>query len=196
MRTTIPFLRNSLFMLLVVLALTSLRTAGQTKPAAARIVRAVDDTQTVTLKGNVHPLAKSAFDRGMVDTGQPLSRMLLLLQRSPEQETALRQLIDEQQMKSSSNFHTWLTPEQFGQQFGPADADIQAVSSWLTSRGFSGVKVGPGRTTVEFNGTAGQVQDAFHTQIHRYMVKGNERIANSSDPQIRAALSPVAGGVV
>jgi len=109
-------------------------------------VRAVDDTQTVTLKGNVHPLARAEFDRGMVDPGQPVGRMLLLLARSPEQETSLRQLIDEQQTKSSPNFHAWLSPEQFGQQFGPADADIQAVTTWLAAQGFSGVKVGVGRT--------------------------------------------------
>ena len=31
---------------------------------------------------------------------QPATRMLLLLQRSPEQETALRQLLDQQQDKT------------------------------------------------------------------------------------------------
>ena len=39
--------------------------------------------------------------------------------------------------KSSPNYHMWLTPEQFGQQFGPADADIQAVTDWLTVAGLS-----------------------------------------------------------
>ena len=196
MRSTIPFLRNSLFLLLAFLALTASRASGQMKPAAARIVRAVDDTQTVTLKGNVHPLARAEFDRGTVEAGQAAGRMLLLLQRSPEQETALHQLIDEQQTKSSSNFHAWLTPEQFGQQFGPADADIQAVTTWLAAQGFSGIKLGAGRTTIEFSGTVGQVQEAFHTELHNYLVNGNRRIANSSDPQIPVALSPVVAGVV
>jgi subtilase family serine protease len=122
--------------------------------------------------------------------------MLLLLQRSAEQETALRQLLDAQQTKGSGSYHAWLTPGQFGQQFGPSDADVQAVTDWLTKQGLQVAKVSAGRTTVEFNGTVAQVQNAFHTQIHHFVVNGNEHIANVSDPAIPAALAPVVRGVV
>jgi len=40
------------------------------------------------------------------------------------------------------------------------------------------------------------VQEAFHTEIHNYLVNGNRRVANSSDPQIPMALAPVVAGVV
>ena len=122
--------------------------------------------------------------------------MLLLLQRSPEQESALRQLLEDQLTLNSPRHHAWLTPEQFGAQFGPSDTDIQSVTNWLNARGFHGIKVGPGRTVIEFSGNAAQVRDAFHTEMHRYVVKGAERFANASDPQIPAALSPVVAGVV
>ena len=62
--------------------------------------------------------------------------MLLVLKRSPEQDTALDKLMAEQQDQSSPNYHHWLTPEQFGEQFGPADQDIQTITSWLESQGF------------------------------------------------------------
>jgi len=101
---------------------------AQTATVPARVVEAVDDTQTVTLHGNVHPLARLEFDQGAVSDAQPMNRMLLLLQRSPEQELALQQFMEEQQTKDSPNFHNWLTPTQFGAQFGPADADIQTVT--------------------------------------------------------------------
>jgi len=65
--------------------------------------------------------------------------------------------MEEQQSKNSPNYHAWLTPEQFGQQFGPADADVQAVTDWLTSHGFQNIKVTKGKTVVEFSGNAGQV---------------------------------------
>src|SRR5208282_3477686 len=162
----------------------------------ARVVDAVDETQTVTLKGNVHPLARAEFDQGAVSDAAPATRMMLLLQRSPEQETALRQLLDQQQDKTSANYHAWLTPAQFGTQFGPADADVQAVTGWLQSHGFQNVKVGAGRTTIEFSGNVGQVRNAFHTDIHQFSVHGEQHMANVSDPQIPAALSPVLGGVV
>jgi hypothetical protein len=50
--------------------------------------------------------------------------------------TSLRQLLEEQQVKSSANYHHWLSPEEFGNRFGPTDADIQLVTDWLTSEGF------------------------------------------------------------
>ena len=100
--------------------------------------------------------------------------------RGAEQEAALRQLLDEQQVKSSPNYHQWLTPEQFGKQFGPADADIQAVTDWLTTQGFQVNRVAAGRTVIEFSGTAGQVRQAFHTEIHKFVVNGEEHWANAT----------------
>jgi hypothetical protein len=171
-------------------------SSNETPIIPARITQAVDEKNLVVLKGNVHPLARPEFDEGAVADAQPLNRMLLLLQRSPDQEFALRQLLDDQQNKSSANYHVWLTPEQFGKQFGSADADVQAVTAWLTSKGFTSIKVGPGRQAIEFSGTAGQVRNAFRTEIHRFVVNGEEHTANANDPQVPAALSPVVGGVV
>jgi Pro-kumamolisin, activation domain/Bacterial Ig-like domain (group 3) len=170
--------------------------ATQTPRVPARITQTVDEQDRVTLRGNIHPMARTVFDRGAVADSQLASRMGLLLQRSPDQETALRQLMDQQQDKSSPNYHKWLLPDQFGKQFGPADADIQAVTDWLTSRGFTGIKVSAGRTTIEFSGNIGQVRNAFQTEIHHYLVNGKMHMANVSDPQIPAALAPVVAGVV
>jgi hypothetical protein len=179
----------------------SLPAAAQTNDAQLpsrppRITQAIDENQLVLLRGNVHPLAQAKFDQGAVSDAQPLDRMLLLLQRAPEEEAALRQLLDDQLTLNSPKHQAWLTPEQFGAQFGAADADLQTTTSWLSAKGFHGIKVGPGRTAIEFSGTAGQVRDAFHTEIHHYVVNGVQRFANSSDPQIPAALAPVVAGVV
>ncbi len=160
----------------------------------ARITQPVDIENLVTLRGNTHPLARPEFDQGAAPDSLPTERILLVLQRSPAQETALRKLLDEQQTKSSPNYHMWLTPERFGQQFGPADADIQTITDWLTSQGFQVSHVAAGRTVIEFSGTAGQVRQAFHAEIHRYEVNGEEHWANASDPQIPSALAPVVAG--
>ena len=173
----------------------SLMVAGQQAATLpARITQSVDMENLVTLRGNTHPLARPEYDQGAAPDSLLTERMLLVLQRSAEQEAALRKLLDEQQIKSSPNYHMWLTPEQFGQQFGPADADIQAVTGWLTSQGFQVSHVAAGRMVIEFSGTAGQVRQAFHTEIHKYVVKGEEHWANASDPQIPAALAPVVAG--
>ena len=168
---------------------------AQTHPVPARITAPVDDTRTVQLKGNVHPLARPEFDRGAVADSQPMTRMLLTLERSAEQETALQQLMDAQQTKGLASYHAWLTPEQFGKQFGPSDVDVQAVTDWLTRQGFQVAKVAAGRTAIEFSGNAAQVRNAFHTEIHRFAMNGEEHFANVSEPAIPAALAPVVKGV-
>nr|MDP9147852.1 S53 family peptidase [Acidobacteriota bacterium] len=172
-------------------------TASQTTPVkASRITEAIDEKRLLRISGNVHPLAQAKFDQGALDDAQPMDRMLLLLKRGRAEEAALRQVLEDQQTTNTPKHHAWLTPEQFGAQFGPSDADVQATIDWLTARGFHGVKAGTGRTVIEFSGTAGKVRDAFHTEIHRYVVKGAEHFANASDPQIPAALAPVVAGVV
>jgi subtilase family serine protease len=161
----------------------------------ARITQAIDETQLVRLKGNVHPLARPEFDQGAVPASLPMQRMLLVLKRSAEQQAALDQLMLDLHNSNSPNYHKWLTPEQFGAQFGPADADIQAVSSWLQAQGFQMAKVSKGKLAIEFSGTAAQVKEAFHTEIRQFAVKGEQHLANASDPQIPAAFMPVIHGL-
>ncbi len=168
---------------------------AQNRPVASRVTAEVDDTRTVQLKGNIHPLARPEYDRGAVADSQPMNRMVLVLQRSAEQETALRQLLDAQQTKGSGSYQAWLTPEQFGKQFGPSDADVQAVSDWLTRQGFQVAKVAAGRNAIEFSGNVVQVRNAFHTEMHKFAVNGEEHIANVNEPAIPEALAPVVKGV-
>jgi subtilase family serine protease len=175
---------------------SSATVAAQLSSKPSRITQAIDEKQLLRLRGNVHPLAQTKFDQGKINDAQPVDRMLLLLQHGPEQEAALRQLLEDQLTLNSPKHHAWLTPQQFGSQFGPSDADIQATTSWLSAKGFHSIKVGAGRTVIEFSGNAGQVREAFHTEMHRYLVKGVERFANAGDPQIPLALSPVVAGVV
>ena len=162
---------------------------------APRITQAVDDAKLTTLRGNTHPFALARFDRGAAPASMPLERMLLVLKRSSEQDAALIALLDQQQDKSSPNYHKWLKPEEFGARFGPADSDIQAVTAWLQTHGFQIGKVSKGRTVIEFSGTAAMLQEAFHTEIHRYLVSGDPHWANATDPQIPSALAPVVAGV-
>lgn len=194
MRINPPFVHRFLLSYLFSLICPILASA-QTNIVPSRITQAVNEANRTLLKGNTHPLARPEFDQGPAPSSLPMERMLLVLKRSPEQEAALEALLDEQQDSSSPNYHKWLTPEQFGQQFGPSDQDIQAVTSWLGSHGFQVARVSKGRVLIEFSGTAAQVQEAFRTEIHKYVVNGENHWANSSDPQILSALVPVVAGV-
>ena len=188
---------NSRSLPLCVLAsvfLCTVASQAQHVAPAVRIVNPIDESQRVTLTHTVSPLANTANDRGAAPDGMQLDRMQLVLQRSPDQETALRQLIAQMHAPGSPNYHQWLTPDQFGAQFGSSDQDIASIESWLGSHGFAVSKVNPGKGTLEFSGSVAQLREAFHTQIHKYVVNGETHYSNANDPQIPAALAPVIGG--
>jgi hypothetical protein len=176
-------------------ALLAQETSAAQPASRPLITQPIDEAQLSVLKGNTHPLARREFDVGTAPATLPMQRMLLVLKRSADQESSLRKLLDDQQDKASAHFHQWLTPTQFGQQFGPTDNDIQVITSWLQSHGFQ-VGSTKGRAVLEFSGSASQVREAFHTTIHKYVVKGEQHWANDRDPQIPAALTPAVAGVL
>jgi len=72
-----------------------------TTPSLPLIKNSLEESQLTTLKGNKHPLARPEFDLGTAEASLPMNRMLLVLKRSPDQETALKKLLDDQQDKAS-----------------------------------------------------------------------------------------------
>ncbi len=179
------------------LALPSPAAAQGSTHARPVVPQHIDDSRLTTLVGNIRPAALNAsYDRGPVNAALPLDHMILQLQRSPESEAALEAYISQQADSASPNFHKWLTPAQLGEQFGPAQADIAAVTAWLIARGFKVNAVAPTGMTIDFSGTAAMVRSAFRTEIHKLSVDGVPHIANIADPQIPTALAGVVGGVV
>ena len=160
-----------------------------------RIVGRPDNSAVVRIPGTTHPFVAIATEIGRVPGSMPMERMLLHLTSSPEREAALVQLLADQQDPSSPRYHAWLTPEQFGEQFGAAREDIDAITGWLGSQGFQVTEVAAGRRSIEFSGAVQQVEAAFHTQIHFYQWDGRRHTANDTDISIPAALAPVVAGV-
>jgi len=161
-----------------------------------RVVQAVQESDRVLLRGSVRPEARPENDRGPVADALPLEHMLLQLKRSPEQEKGLQQFIDELHTQGSANFHHWLAAQEFGERYGVAPEDLEAVTGWLESHGFRVNVVYPSGMLIDFSGTAGQVRAAFQTELHHIEIKGERHIANMSGPRIPAALASVVAGVV
>lgn len=162
--------------------------------ATPRITAAVDEGSLTTLHGYMHPLARAEYDQGRVDDNLPLEHIIMLLQRSSLQETALATRIDQMHNRRSPYYRKWLTAQDVGGCYGVADPDIAVVAAWLQSHGFKIDTVPAGKMLIIFSGTAGQVSKAFHTEIHNLSVRGEQHIANMNDPQIPAALAPVIAG--
>jgi len=192
-----------LFLFVIVSGLTSMAQpssgnsgGGITPPKPLLITGPVDESNLVTLEGNTRPEVNANNDRGPVADDLPLEHMMLQLRRSAQQEAALKAYNDQLQDPASPYFHQWLSPQQIGQRYGLAPADIKTITGWLRSHGFTVNSVYPNRLVIDFSGTAGQVREAFHTEIHNLQVGAEKHIANMSDPKIPAALAPAVAGVV
>jgi subtilase family serine protease len=184
--------------LMLAMAAASLPLQSQNAQSGApinRITSPVDESNRVPLQGNVHPMAQARFDRGAAPSTMATGRMMLMLARSAAQQQALTQYLTDVQNPGSSSFHKWLTPAQYGALYGVSDSDLQAVENWLQAQGFKIEKVPQARNAIQFSGTAGQLESAFQTSIHSFVIGGETHYSNVSDPQIPAALAPVVAGV-
>jgi subtilase family serine protease len=154
----------------------------------SRILSPIRNEERITVAGSTSPLVKASVDNGRMPGGQNLGRMLLMLAPAPELDQQAQQLLAAQHDASSPSFHKWLTPAQYGEQFGVADEDATAVQNWLQTQGLTVLEISQSRRFIVFSGNVAQVEQAFSTEMHNYSYNNNKFIANSSDVQIPAAL--------
>jgi hypothetical protein len=156
-----------------------------------RITQPLDTARVTVLAGNRTSQARPENDQGPVDAFETIGGMALELKPSGSQAADRGELLQQQRVPSSPDYHRWLTPEQYATRFGLSPADLEEVTTWLQTEGFRVDYVARARTWILFSGTAARVQHAFHTEIHRYNVQGKLHFANSVDPSIPSALDPV-----
>ena len=135
-------------------------------------------------------LAQTATDAGRMAGTTQFESMTMVFSRSAAQQSALDALTAAQQNPASPQFHQWLTPAQFGAQFGAADADIAKVQGWLQSQGFSVGEVTQDRTMITFSGAIAQVETAFGTEMHYFAANGEKHFGPATDLSIPAAIAP------
>lgn len=175
------------FAVLVLLAY-SFGAEGQTRN---RISGEIDVTQTVPLQGSVHPSVRAENDIGRVSADTPLRGITLHFTPTAKQKAELDALVQAQQRPGSEWYHKWLTPKEYASQFGLSDSDIAKIESWLEAQGFAIDRVSNGRSSVSFSGTVGQVESAFHTEVHFYKVDGEIHFANATEISVPEALAGV-----
>jgi subtilase family serine protease len=160
-----------------------------------RISGPIHSADTQALDGSLRPAILRQSDVGRVEPDFPLPAMTLLLKPSASQQTDLRQLLEDQQNPASALYHRWLTPEQFAARFGISQNDIAVTAEWLRSQGFTVSKVARSRTWIAFSGAAQEVEAAFRTEIHRYMLGNESHFANATAPSIPTALADIVLGI-
>ncbi len=160
---------------------------------SVRIATKIDNAQRTALTGHIPAAVQNgvAVDKGRVAANTPLNHMVMVLQGSAEQEHAFRTLVDQQHDKNSINYHQWITPEEAGQAFGVADADVATLTNWLSQQGLTVEKVSKSKRFVTFGGTVGKFEAAFQTQFHQYSVNGVNHVSINTNLSIPTAVSPV-----
>jgi hypothetical protein len=153
-------------------------------------------SQWSTVPASRPPVPQGAVDLGIAPEGMQLQRMLLLLEPSPDQQSALDTELAKQQSADSCAWHQWLTPQQFADAFANSAADVNAMAAWLQQAGFTVAPIPAGRGWIEFSGTSAQVEAAFHAQVHAYATERGVRPVVAGDIAVPSALRPLIHGLV
>jgi Pro-kumamolisin, activation domain len=167
---------------------------AQSSALQPRITAQISESRLMTLQANTHPLARAQYDQGRVDPSLKIERITILFQQTAAQKADLDALLAAQQNPTSPSFHQWLTPAQFGDRFGIAQADLQKVTAWLQGHGLTIVETPESKNFLVFDGTAAQVESAFHLEMHNYATSDRKFYANSGEPSVPASLFAVVAG--
>ena len=162
---------------------------------SARIVAKVDNAQRTKIAGTYPGALSAAVIGGRVAPSTKLGNLHLVLSASADQMAAFQLLTDQQQDKSSPNYHQWLTPETFGQSFGASSEDIAKITAWLQDQGLTVTSVAKSNRVITFAGSSGQIEAAFGTELHTVTLNGATHISNTTDISVPAALAGVVRGV-
>jgi subtilase family serine protease len=163
--------------------------------AAQNRIATVNGNSRLPVTGTVSGRVKLSSDLGPAPAATKLESLSLRFSFTAAQQASLTQLMAAQLNPSSSSYHQWLTPEQFGAQFGLSSSDLAKVSSWLTSQGFAVTGVARSSTFITFTGTVAQAQQAFGVSIHSLSYNGEKHYSNTTDPVLPSAFAGVVNAV-
>ncbi len=169
--------------------------AASAQAQTGRITQTVDNSQRTILVGHLHPRAQAANDHGRVAPSLPMPYVTLTLAPAASQQADLEKLLLAQQTKGSPAYRQWLTPEEYAQRFGVSAADISKITQWLQGQGLTVLTVARARNWIAVSGAAAQIEAAFQTEIHSYVVDGETHYSNASEPSVPAAFGSVVKGI-
>ena len=160
-----------------------------------RIAAPIRVGELQAVPGTLHPLTSVASDEGNLSGSTAIQGMSLVFRRSAAQEADLKNLLQQQQTPGSPMYHQWLRPGQFAARYGVSAADLTKVAAWLQSQGFKIDEIPPSLDRIVFSGTAAQVNAAFQTEMHRYMLHGEINWANSTRISVPQAIAGMTLGI-
>lgn len=109
-------------------------------------------------------------------------------------EAALNNLVSEQTTEGSAQYHKWLTPSQFADQFGVSASDVAAVTRQASADGLTATQIGA--QAIRLSGPASNLASALSTTLQRTTSGGASTITAASAPTLSGALARAGGTVV
>jgi uncharacterized repeat protein (TIGR01451 family) len=144
-------------------------------------------TATTTLHGHVPSVVSTLATTGrLAATNQMHLAIGLPLRNQDGLEALLAQIND----PTNPNYHHYLTPEEFTAQFGPTEAEYQAVENYATANGFTVSARHPNRMLLQVDAPATNVERAFNVNFRTYNHPTDNRsfFAPDKEPSVPAAL--------
>jgi uncharacterized repeat protein (TIGR01451 family) len=150
--------------------------------------RAADAGTVRKLHGHVPAIVSHLQQKGDLPAATDLQLAIGLPLRNCEALTNLLQQIYD---PSSTNYHHYLSPEQFAAQFGPTEQDYQAVIHFAQANGLSVTATSPNRMLLNVSGKASKVEKAFNVALHTYAHPSEHRdfYAPDTEPSVPSGLS-------
>jgi subtilase family serine protease len=87
---------------------------------------------------------------------------------------------------TSTNYHHYLTPEQFTEQFGPTERDYETVINFARTNGLTVTTTYPNRILVDVSGSVAAVENVFHVtlRVYRHPTENRTFYAPDAEPAI------------
>lgn len=121
-----------------------------------------------------------------------VSGLTILVTFPLSQSQALSQFLTELSTPGSPEYHHYLTPAEFDQQYGGAPGPYDAAVAYFESLGVSDLTTAADHLTLTLQATPVQVESIFHTSIEDYRAQGLSYYAPFGPPQLP---EPLAGAV-
>jgi pseudomonalisin len=109
---------------------------------------------------------------------------------------SLQALVKSMNTPGDPLYGTELSPDEFAAQYGSTASQVQAVSNYLTSAGFTNIQVEPNNLMVQADGTASAANAAFNTSLEEFSANGATVFANTRPAQVPAALGGIVAAVL
>ena len=77
-------------------------------------------------------------------------------------------LIQELYDPASTNYHRYLTPEQFAERFGPTEADYQKLMAFAKANHLAVTATHPNRTLLDVKGSVADIETVCQVNLRQY----------------------------